>query len=31
LVADGPAVDVMGQADWMESHGLEKPHSLTHR
>ncbi len=31
LVADGPAVEVMGQAEWMESHGLEKPHSLTHR
>jgi cobalt/nickel transport system ATP-binding protein len=31
LVADGPAAAVMGQADWMESHGLEKPHSLTHR
>jgi len=28
IVADGPAVDIMSDEDFMVSHGLEKPHSL---
>src|SRR5262249_17745120 len=28
LIADGPAREVMANAEWMESHGLEVPHSL---
>lgn len=31
IVADGNARDVMGNQALMEKHGLEKPHSLTHR
>ena len=30
LVADGPARQLMANADLMERHGLECPHSLTH-
>lgn len=28
IIADGDPRDVMGDADFMEAHGLEKPHSL---
>lgn len=30
VIADGPAVEIMGDKALMEAHGLEKPHSLTH-
>jgi cobalt/nickel transport system ATP-binding protein len=28
LIADGPAREVLANPDWMDSHGLEVPHSL---
>jgi cobalt/nickel transport system ATP-binding protein len=31
LVADGPALELLADESLMLAHGLEKPHSLTHR